>query len=304
MLSKISKRNWGDTTDYGLPISSAITAALKVLLSQKHLYQQVTVDTTFSVVIANNKVKARNVAEPVAKVIAPGILESVLKEVHMRVSKYWDIQHPRFIPEGPIDRNVTRFSLPTINTFCDHCDQSWPFNPLFDRVTVVDGPPQIQFLYLSYQCQNCKTSDVHYLIHRDGIKLSLCGRHPIEVLPIPKTLPKAAGKYYSDAQIAHHAGQTLAGLFLLRTFIEQFWHTTDAVKQLLTHDPRATGDAQGSAYQETLPDDFKSRFPSLRDTYGKLSAALHAADASAELFERSRESITEHFEARKLFKIK
>lgn len=39
---------------------------------------------------------------------------------------------------------------------------------------------------------------------------------------VPKDLPKAQKKYFSDAIDAHNSGQTLAGLFFLMTFIEQY----------------------------------------------------------------------------------
>jgi hypothetical protein len=131
----------------------------------------------------------------------------------------------------------------------------------------------------------------------------LAGRYPIEVLPTPKCLPKEQRKYYSNAMIAHHAGQTLAGLFLLRVFIEQFWRTIPAVQTIIQNQPKATGDEQGTAYQSTLPDDFKSRFPSLRDIYDKLSAALHSADENAALFDEACSKIEKHFAARKLFEL-
>ena len=82
---------------------------------------------------------------------------------------------------------------------------------------------------------------------------------------------------------------------------------TEALKQLLSekhlYQPKATGDEQGDAYQSTLPQDFKSRFPSLKDVYGKLSAAIHSADENAALFDDSCSKVKKHFEARRLFEI-
>jgi hypothetical protein len=167
----------------------------------------------------------------------------------------------------------------------------------------VRAPGQHQWFFLAYQCQQCKGLPVHFLVARKGLKLTLAGRGPIEVLPTPKVLPKHHAKYFSDAIVAHHAGQTLAGLFLLRVFIEQCWHTTPAVQELLNNDPRAPGERQGDTYQATLPSDFKARFPSLKDIYSRLSEAIHAADANASLFEEASAKIVEHFEARRLFKI-
>jgi hypothetical protein len=144
---------------------------------------------------------------------------------------------------------------------------------------------------------------VYFLVRREDLKLRLCGRDPIEAVPPPKVLPGSHSKFYSDAQIAHHAGQTLAGIFLLRTFIEQFWRSVPEVQELIKQQARATGDEQATAYQAMLPPDFKSRFPSLSDVYGQLSTAMHEAKADAALFEDCCAKIVEHFEARRLFKI-
>jgi hypothetical protein len=70
---------------------------------------------------------------------------------------------------------------------------------------------------------------------------------------------------------------------------------------VIKQQPRATGDEQGEAYQATLPTDFKSRFPSLSDIYGRLSVAMHKADADAALFEECCAKVVKHFEARRLF---
>lgn len=134
------------------------------------------------------------------------------------------------------------------------------------------------------------------------MKLRLVGRDPIEAIPPPSAL-KGPTKYYSDAMIAHHAGQTLAGIFLLRTYVEQFWRTVPEVQAKIKHLARPTGDEQGAVYQTTLPPAFKSRFPSLSDIYGRLSEAMHEANADVALFEECCGKVVEHFEARKVFKL-
>jgi hypothetical protein len=161
----------------------------------------------------------------------------------------------------------------------------------------------IQWYNLAYECQQCRGLPVRFLVRREGLKLRLCGRDPIEAVPAPRFLPKAQRKFYSDAQIAHHAGQTLAAIFLLRTFIEQFWRSAPEVQNLMKEQPRTTGDDQGSAYQATLPVEFKDRFPSLSDIYAKLSTAIHEANGDAKLFEDSCQAVEEHFDARRLYKM-
>jgi hypothetical protein len=109
--------------------------------------------------------------------------------------------------------------------------------------------------------------------------------------------------FYGNALIAHHAGQTLAGVFLLRVFIEQFWRAIPEVQAVLGQDSRATGEAMGAAYSAKLPPEFKSRFPSLVDVYAMLSESMHRAEAKAEVFDDASAKILEHFDALRLFKL-
>jgi hypothetical protein len=52
---------------------------------------------------------------------------------------------------------------------------------------------------------------------------------------------------------------------------------------------------------QTLPDDLKTRFPSMRTLYGELSVDIHSAIGSPELFEKARAQIVQHFDVRRMF---
>ena len=52
---------------------------------------------------------------------------------------------------------------------------------------------------------------------------------------------------------------------------------------------------------ESLPEDFKARFPSLRFIYEHLSADIHAATGSDELYTKMIADISLPFAARQLF---
>lgn len=54
---------------------------------------------------------------------------------------------------------------------------------------------------------------------------------------------------------------------------------------------------------DSLPDDFKKRFPSMRELYTQLSDDIHQANGPKILFEEVKEKINEHFKARELYKI-
>lgn len=284
----------------------SVAQAFRQLLSEKHLYQYVEVKLdSFSEAARSiqeewemgESTYLRGLGEPTAK-------ERIDSERSRIISGAW-------LPSAvgvPVHNHASMvaligFDLPTINTYCSECGERWPFNPVSEGSQWVQGIGEDECFYLGYQCQQCKGQPIRFLVCREGLKLRLAGRYPIEVLPTPKVLPKGVCKYFGDAQIAHHAGQTLAGLFLLRTFIEQFWRTVSAVQELVKAQPKATGDEQGGAYQSTLPDDFKSRFPSLTEVYDKLSDAIHSADANAPLFDESCAKIVKHFEARRIYEL-
>jgi hypothetical protein len=299
--------------EFTYAIAKAVEEALKRLLSEKHLYQSVEPDFQFMPELAQ-KVQAQKPTMP--QLIQGGVpaihpSAQALAKSALGLAQYaWTPyirsgqDKPQFFPTPSATiANPIQFQMPTVNTFCCDCQERWPFNPVFDGGTCVVDSPQNQRYFFGYQCQQCKGPAVRFMVRREGLKLRLAGRDPIEVLPTPKVLPKAPSRFYGDAQIAHHAGQTLAAIFLLRTFVEQFWRSLPQVQAILQHQPRATGDEQGAAYQATLPDDFKNRFPSLPEVYGKLSAAMHEARADATLFEECCASTVKHFDARRIFEL-
>jgi hypothetical protein len=287
-------------------LKKAVVKAFKQLLSEKHLYQYVEVDISFIPTVAKTVFKGMSPAILSSeRTVKRSTLEDVMQYCIGQTTVFW---FPNGITTNGIPGYASgftplEFDLPTINTFCDECQERPPFNPVPESSFWNCETKQNELFLLGYQCQQCKGQPVRFLVRREGLKIRLAGRYPLEILQTPKMLPKSVSKYYSNAIIAHHAGQTLAGLFLLRVFIEQFWKTVPAVSELFGRQPKATGDEQGDAYQSALPQDFNSRFPSLKDIYGKLSAAIHSADENAKLFDDSSAKIVKHFEARQLFEI-
>ena len=201
-------------------------------------------------------------------------------------------------------RSVT-WQPPDAKLFCKTCDRLEPFNGVAASNVLNRSAPSaggilhkgklVQAYCLSYLCQSCKLVPEVFLVRRVGTRLSLSGRAPIEHVPVSRAIPKEVANFFSGALVAHQSGQTLAALFLLRTLCEQWTRRfADAADQ---------AHVALDKYMDGLPDDFKGRFPSLRTMYGDLSAALHSANASDELFESTRALIEEHFEARLLFKL-
>jgi len=195
--------------------------------------------------------------------------------------------------------------MPHVKLFCSHCRRIEAFNSVsteeFLRRAGHSGPKlnqeTVQVFVAAFLCQSCKSVPEVFIVRRVGSKLTICGRAPIETVNVPKVIPKMLRQYYSNSIVAHQSGQTLAGNFLLRTLIEQW-----AQKHVTTACSRQADEIL-ELYMENLPADFKNRFPSIRALYGDLSRDIHLARGDSELFERARMIITEHFEARRLFKL-
>ena len=188
-----------------------------------------------------------------------------------------------------VHRPVAQFEIKEVKTASNH--------PPLDFAPI-DSSPQIQFFALRLDCQRCTTSSSSFLIHRSGSHLSIHGRSPMEHLELPRFIPKTEEKFYRDALIASHSGKTLAGLFYLRTFIEQF-----ARRLTGKSGERATGDEIMTAYTEMLPQSLRGQMPSLRECYEKLSVPIHSGVEDEGLFEKMRSEIEWHFELRKANRI-
>lgn len=277
-------------------LSDKVVAALRLSLESKHLYQGVVID--------RNALQAE-----AAQLFADGVqsLDAVINEAldadwspHDEIS----VQRPSY-GGGELPPRIA-FYLTAIKAACAECKAVTPFNlrdvldvyGKRDRgwrpIEVVQGQQEFVF---AFECQSCcKAPDV-FLVRRRGLRLTLCGRSPMELVLVPKFIPKSVQKYYSSAVVAFQSGQVLAALFLLRVLIEQFTIEASGAG------PGLRADDILDRYTNLLPEDFKTRFPSLKAIYSSLSAAIHAANEATDLFEDSREKIEKHFDARRVFEI-
>jgi hypothetical protein len=198
--------------------------------------------------------------------------------------------------------------LHNLRLHCSTCQRDEPHNQYVDpahgiisfanynkpRPQVNPGTPQ-QLFTLGYQCQSCRGEPVVFAVRRDGLKLILVGRSPIASFSVPNSIPKGVRNFYQRARIAHVAGQTLPGLFMLRTTIEQHARQSVGESQNILR-----GDELMGAYGKSLPDQFNSQYPSFAQLYSDLSVALHQAQDDDALFESACERIELHFEGQKL----
>lgn len=283
-------------------ISRDAGRALQTLLEEKHIYQHVVIDAKSLIAAWESKVRG------LGATIQDG--DTDFEKTRFTLS---DTQLDLVDRWGPPDGSpVLTIIVSNVKLFCSTCDEREIFSAVWYRdmanelnkpvafaAAARKTPPEdgFQLLYITLQCQRCLRKPAGFIVRRDGWKLSLHGRSPMEQVDVPKYIPKEERHLFRDAMIAAHGGKILAALFYLRVFVEQF------ARRVTGETERRFGADLMEDYGKTLPDPHRGTMPSLREWYEKLSEPIHAAREDEKLFEAAREAIEQHFEIRKVFKI-
>jgi hypothetical protein len=281
-------------------LSEAASSALKQLLENKHLYQKVSIS-------ADSIIKQVRDTTLDARLMFDRAVQPVLANLRFMLAS----AVVRTADRGGTETTWPTLAITNIKAFCSACRSREAFSPVWyrDLANELAKPSRrdepvsdslssdFQLLFLAYQCQVCRGTPEGFMVRRRGWDLFYEGRSPIEFIEIPSFLPKEEREFFRDAVIAQNTGKTLAGLFYLRTFIEQFARRRIAAKG------RLTGDQIFDEYNKTLPEKQRDQMPSLREWYDKLSEALHEAKSDDALFEQAKNEIERHFDFRRLFKI-
>jgi hypothetical protein len=279
------------------------TKKLKLLLEEKHIYQHVVIEGEKLVLPWSTKKKSM----PLGVVDSEANLdkqkftlantEMSLVEVGGSGEEYW----------------VLTLVVENVKLFCSECGSREVFMPVWyqdltnelekgQRHSYRTGPDApvpagFQLFAILLQCQRCTRTPEAVLIRREGWRLSLHGRSPMEHVDVPRCIPKEERHLFRDAIIAGHGGKTLAGLFYLRAFIEQF------ARRIIGETGRRPGNEIMDDYGKTLSEQYRGLMPSLREWYEKLSQPIHAAKEDEKVFEEAKEAIEKHFEIRQVFKM-
>jgi hypothetical protein len=293
-------------------ISSSIENGFKELLENRHLYQNLYIQPPdIEIVIGELKDILAGSSPPFGDTqeISTEYVHSSFLEIE------WIVKNPfgrrsaggYVTPTANSDIKIVsiEFEPKTVKLFCTNCKriEAYSFQQGKDLLKDLRGPELFtdpineQIFSVTYQCQSCKSLPEVFLVRRKKDKISLHGRSPIEFVVTPSFLPKEQRKYFSDSIVAFNSGQTLAGIFLLRTFIEQFVRSIS--KDPLTQNK----DSLFSEYAESLPKEFKQHFPSLGKIYDQLSSDIHGATGSEELYNQMKFDIEKHFDAKRLFEL-
>jgi len=271
------------------------------LLETKHLYQKVTID--------GEKIIAALRAQVIPSYHS-GFDEMIRNVPQMPFTPALNIG--RVMPQDALGQVPLVLLLKNVTMFCQQpqCDRKEAFRPIWSmdltqqlrpltpaQVRRLPLPGDFQIFLLAYQCQHCEGKPETLIVRRGGWQLSLDGRSPMASVEVAQYIPKKEAHLFRDAIIANGAGKTLAGLFYLRTFIEQFGRRITGIAD------KQTGDQILSEYAKTIPLNLRDSMPSLAEWYEKLSAAIHTANPDEELFRSAQEKIEKHFEIRKAMSI-
>jgi hypothetical protein len=283
-------------SNFRIELSKEITKTLKSLLETKHLYQSTNVDID----------SARATIKP------QGYITDAFQNVPLNtfieqiVNGYWESNSLILGNSGAFNGENVAVIIPGVKILCKECDRIEAFNSISIMDFSKKVQPEIQensrnevvqIFVLSFLCQSCKSIPEVFIIRREGIKLILSGRSPMETISVPKDIPKPVKEYYIGALLAFQSGQTLPANFMLRVLIEQWVRHN-------TQEPASREVFEViDKYMKSLGNGFTGQFYSIRQLYEELSADIHGATGSIALFEKTLNEINNHFEARRLFKL-
>ena len=195
----------------------AIEKALQLLINTCHLYQSLEVDFEDAIEKETREMYARRLRTDVTEKI-----ENVRKDVLVEVDALdWVF--------GVAGTNIkVGFALKPVRTMCGRCGEVLPFNTSAQQpVSVISlGVRGRQVFTIPIQCQGCRSNIIVLLVARSGRKIQLVRRSEFEEISVPGYVPKQQRSFYSRASIAFNCGEFLAGVFLLRTVIEQYMRST------------------------------------------------------------------------------
>lgn len=299
-----------------------VSETIKRLIENRHLYQSEEVDISDLTRLVNDFEMSEEAQQIQIILQRPNIggihapmpsLADQKQKLECTLDRLLTLPWRFFIPTmlkrrrivDPTGEDWCFFELPSVLATCDHCNNIRPaHNPGLPGdpsdphiIELLPGTPTIQVFVFPYQCQSCRGEPIVFLVRRNGLKITLVGRSRFEKVHVPKALPKEEKDLFSEATIAFDSGRTLAALFFLRSFIEQYMRRTCGTTE------RIPGEDLADQYNALLDETFPSQFRSFRTNYSTLSDCLHRAHGAADVFLAQRDAIIKHFEMLQLIPI-
>jgi hypothetical protein len=279
-------------------LQAAIESGLLLMLSGKHLYQHVEIDVSQLFVPREGDGAVFD---------AKGLENTFDALLRLEWSLTRMTGEPVFLRDRPDPLTAPiPFAAPIVKLYCYFCKRLEPFHPQrTDRIFdggYPDAPKvRTQIFLVLLGCHSCTRAFTVFMFRRDGVRLSIAGRSPLENVEVPAFLPKdRTDRFFRDAIVAANSGKVLAGIFYLRTMIEQHARIVAGPALVSTPGQIPRADDFLNAYMNSLDAGFRQRAPSLRSTYETLSAAIHEANESMEIFDAARRDIVLHFDLLRL----
>jgi len=297
-------------------IKAAYAEALKSLLERKNLYQSIEADFTaaaakFMESTGEDAPSPRSMATVVG---SPGPTPEERWDAHLRQYRHAELiidvpNVQKVVSLGHVQHQIQpiAFDLPTVLINCQNCKNVLPaHNPGYGGLQEqpralkvgVGDKGMVQIFTFPYQCQSCKKEPLVFMVRRVGSKFTLVGRSHLFKSDIPKSVPDEERDFLNRAILANGTGNTLAGLFLLRVFIEQYMRRVTGTKV------KIRGDDLADRYALLLNEEFPKSMPAFKALYEDLSICMHGANASVEKFESILKVIYKHFAQLELLPLK
>lgn len=283
-----------------LAIQEAICEALVALLSEKGLYQNVTVDSQACAAFPTSEDQLRREFskrpwEPVSMGHGDTMADRGLA-YHAGLGAQ---------PLGtPGDEFVLSFPLPDIDTWCDQCGKPTAHastlasrGSRFGNQFPIFGERTIQVFIPYYICSLCRKQILVFLIKRTGYVLQMCGRSERLHSSVPSAIPKKQRQIFADALSAAAENDLSAGFYHLRTFVEHYMKDSLRIDQ----NTQIRGDDLCGQYKSKLDPRMSSGMPSLSVVYETCSAHMHARTGTPEDFTKECTAVAAHLEAKALF---
>ncbi len=293
-----------ESPEIEMQAQESIGDALTTLFTQRGLYQKA--DLSFEVIGQYLKNNSKNdiayFKSEFGKRPWVPVTPDLPKDNHMRSEFFCGIADSPL--STPTDEMKLTFPLPSIKMYCSKCKDEHTFSSV--GVLWADGFMEYypiikdsteQLFNFSYNCGICRDNLIGFLVKRDGLRLTLCGRTERLPVNVPKGIPKKLRPIVADAIGAANENDAFAGFYHLRTFCEHYMKKCIG----MPIEEKITGDELSGKYNSSLDSRMTSGLPAISTIYEAASKLMHERNGGREEFEKLLSDIEGHLSAKELF---
>jgi hypothetical protein len=287
-----------------LLVQESIGEAISALLSEKGLYQKVEAPLDpLAKYLESIKVSSFQILKTeFSKRPWVPVSRDVTKENRTRAEFFCGVGDSPLSASS--DELKLAFYLPSIKLYCATCKDDHTFSSItamwWDGLS--DCYPKFgektqQLFNLTYDCVRCKSNPIPFLVKREGLRLTLCGRSERLNIAVPRAIPKALQAIFRDAMSAAAENDLPAGFYHLRTFAEHYMKSCVGMPVA----ERVSGEDLGAKYNASLDSRMSSELPSMPSLYERSSKFMHERSGTEGDFATLLNEIEGHLTAKELF---